>query len=106
MPIYIEQPIAVGSTPRFRVYAQLDSATWDLTGGTVELYLGKPDGTVVGPLSVTLTDAEAGEATYTALTTTLDQAGRWWRQRKYDIDGVIEWSQRYEFEVAEVADPD
>lgn len=85
---YTEQPIVVGSTIDFTVIAKKDGSVWDISGATVTLYLRKPDGTVLSPLTATVSNGPAGTAHYQTDNDDLDVAGDWARQWKIVKSGI------------------
>lgn len=92
--------ITKGSTHRFQLSALKDGVTWDLTGATVTLSLTDPENneaTYTATLSATPTN---GIAYYDVATTVLDQAGTWSRVWKVIQSGVTMWSARQNFHVA------
>lgn len=100
---FVDQPIVVGDTIDFTLAARKDGAIWDITGAAVLLYLTKPDGTVLAPLTATISDGPAGAAHYQTLTTTLDTEGDWVRQWRVEKTGVVLWSGEIEFQVRHAA---
>ncbi len=95
------QPIVVGDTPDFTYYAQKDGKTWDITGAAIVIYFKKPDETVVGPFSGSVSDGPRGIAHYQAPDTLLDQEGDWIRQWKITLGAIVMWSRDIEFSVDE-----
>jgi hypothetical protein len=83
-----DMPYTVGGTHRFEHAAWADGEAWDLTGATVTLHFRRPDGTTFAR-TATITDAAAGEAEYTTLTTDLDTAGWWARAWEVTQGGVV-----------------
>ena len=81
-PIYI-----IGNTHKFLLIAEKDGVAWDITGGTITLYLEKPNGALLTK-SATIISGPAGTAYYTTLTTDLSAAGRWKRWWKVVVGSI------------------
>lgn len=97
---YLNQPIQIGDTIQFIVFAQKNGVTWDITGGTVTLTLKKPNGTSLGPYSATLDDPTAGEASYTVSdTSVINAAGIWQLQWKIVVGSITMRSAIISFKV-------
>ena len=103
MPFLPPQKIVVGSTPDFTLNAQKDSVVWDITGGTILLYLIKPDGTVLGPYTATITSGIGGIAHYQVATTVLNIRGSWYKQWKVTVSSIVMWSEQIPFTVYRAA---
>ena len=97
---YDTQPIVVGNTMDFQLAAGQGGIAWDLTEATVSLEFRRPDGTIVGPSSATITDGPGGLAHFQCLDTLLDIDGRWARQWKVTQSGVELASKQIVFLVA------
>lgn len=85
---YIDQPIIVGNTQDFTLYAKKDGVVWDITGATVLLSLRKPDGTILGPFTAIISNGPGGIAHYQVDNTVLDIEGDWSREWKVSKSGV------------------
>jgi len=85
---FTDQPLVVGDTADFTLYAKKDGVVWDISGGTVLLYLRKPDGTVLSAFTATISNGAGGVAHYQVADTVLDTAGDWARQWKIEKSGV------------------
>jgi hypothetical protein len=95
---YQNQQLVVGDTAQFILYARKNGVTWDITGGTVLLYLWKKDSSSTsGPYTATLTTPTSGEADYTVATTVLDSAGTWFRQWKITVGSIVMRSNPIQF---------
>lgn len=93
-----KQPIVVGDTVDFYIHAQKDDSIWDITGGTVTLFLKNPAGTVTS-YTATLSAPTQGEAHYAVSTSVLATAGDWYRQWKISAGGVVLYSNQIKFAV-------
>lgn len=100
MPSYVDQTTKVGATKRFDLSAYKDEAAWTLTGGTVNLYLRKPDDTVLGPYVATISGSTA---TYTTGTSVHDTVGDWKCQWYISVGGVVQWSDEETYTVGRAA---
>lgn len=81
-----------------KLTASKDSATWNISGATVTLYLEKPDGTTVTKAGSIDTSA-SGTAHVDLTTTDLDTAGSWRRSWKVSVSGVTLESSPINFSV-------
>ena len=95
---YSSQQIVVGNTTDFQLLAAKNGVAWDISGGTVTLYLKKPDGTLLTK-GATLTSPTTGQADYICLTTDLDQDGDWVKQWKVVAGGLTMWTDEETFTV-------
>ena len=93
------QPIVIGDTVDFTLYARKNGATWDITSGTVSLYLTDPSGNVSSPYSATISDGAAGLAHYQVATDVLDEAGDWYARWKVVKSGITMYSALLPFNV-------
>lgn len=80
--------LTVGSTYRFRVTVQKDSATWDLSAATVQLKMRKPAGTILTFSASLVSGGTGGIAQYESDTVDLDTAGVW-RRSWWITDGDV-----------------
>lgn len=85
---YTRQPIIVGDTVDFTLNAKKDGVIWDITDGTVTLTLKKPDSTILGPYTATVSNGPGGVAHYQVSNSILDESGDWSRQWKVTKSGV------------------
>ena len=100
MPTYVDQDLVVGDDVTFGIHAKRNSLAWDITGGTVLLYLRNPaTGAWGSSLAGTVTSGPDGEAIYVAPETTLTDAGTWKRQWEITKGGVTKRTAAIEFEV-------
>jgi len=99
MSTYTPQKIVVGDTIDFTLAAKKNGSAWNITGGSVLLYLVKPDATVLGPFDATLSSPTTGGAHYAVDTDVIDQSGDWVRQWKVSAEGITLWSQEIGFPV-------
>lgn len=100
MSTYIPQKIVVGDTIDFTLSAKKNGSAWNITDGSVLLYLVKPDATVLGPYTATLSSPATGGAHYAVDTDVIDQSGDWLRQWKVSAGGETLWSQEISFPVS------
>jgi len=96
---YQLQPIVVGNTHDFVANFQKDGSTWNITGGTISLYLIKPNGVVLPPFSATITSGSGGVAHYAAAATVLDVPGEWKKLWYVSVSGVVQRSTKIPFMV-------
>jgi hypothetical protein len=94
---YPDQPIVVGDTPNFALKAQKNCLPWDMTGGSVSLYLKRPDQAVLGPFGAVVV---GDTATYQVPSdTVLSQVGDWTRQWQVKLLNLEVWSGEIGFSV-------
>lgn len=84
----LNQLLAIGDTATFKVEAEKDGTTWDLTGGTVEITFRNPSGTILGPYTATISNPTGGIAYYSVSDTFLDGAGIWARQWRIVVGSI------------------
>ena len=98
---FLEQPVVVGDNVTFALQAKKSGVLWDITGGTVTLYLRNAAGTWLAAITASLVDPATGQAQYQVdnSAVTLSAAGTWRRQWKVTAGGVTLWSRQYEFEI-------
>ena len=82
-PVYV-----VGNTHKFKLTAQKDGSTWNLTSATVTLQLVNPSTGAVSNKAATLDTPASGIASYTTTTSDLGVAGEWKRYWKV-VDGSV-----------------
>ena len=102
MPTYLEQPVVVGGTPDFTLYARKNGVTWNITGGTVLLYLWDPDGNAAAgsPFTCTVSSGSGGIAQYQVTDDTIiDAAGEWTKQWHVTVGSLKLPSEKERFEV-------
>jgi hypothetical protein len=75
---FINQPLTTGDSQDFILNARKDGSSWDLSSATVSLYLRRPDGIVLGPLTATVIQPTNGVAHYLSQTE-LSLPGQWRR---------------------------
>lgn len=100
---YSDQNFQVGGTYTWTLNAQKTGETWNITGATVTISFRKPNDTVAGTFTATLSNPSGGVATYTNSATLLSVPGTWIRQWKVSVGGVVAWSDEEQFEVGRIA---
>jgi hypothetical protein len=88
VPAYEEQDVVVGNDVTFTLAVKKDGALWDITGGTVLLYLRDPAGNWSTAYSGTIVSGPAGTARYVANETVIDEEGEWALQWSVTVSGT------------------
>jgi hypothetical protein len=99
MPVYVSQPIVVGDDVDLYLYVKKDGVVWNITGGTVLLYLRDPDGNWSAALSATIVSGSEGIARYSADETVFDQPGDWVKQWEVTVGTTTERTKAKKFTV-------
>ncbi len=99
MPTFLDQNIVVGNDEDFRIEAEKDGTPWDITGGTVLLYLRDPSGNWSTAYTATVSDGPNGVAHYQAGETVLDEAGYWAQQWEVTKSGITLRTEVFDFYV-------